>query len=321
MLKLTKRHGSPYWYIRGTLHRRYIYASTKARDKADARRFKTALEIKITQSAGRKCNAATFQEAAALYVEFRRPQKYDWLAIERLCAVIGGRLLADIHQYVLVDAANIIYSHCSPETKNRKALMLAAAILHYAARNDLCPYIRIEKLKERRPEPRAMRREDAARLIAAADGKLKLLLVFLFAQGWRISGALRLQWQDINFAEAKVRHHVFKTDEWREIPLHITTLNMLRNEATQGAVPQIGRVFPWGGKTSLYRVLQPLCQKAGIRFTPHMARHSFATWLNADGASTKEIMEAGGWRDHKSVMRYTHVDERRVRATINRIKI
>ena len=221
MLKLTKRHGSPYYYIRGTLHGRSIYASTKERDKAGARRFKTALEIKLAQSTDRKCNAATFQEAAALYLEFRRPQKYDWVAIERLCAVIGGRLLADIRQHVLVDAANIIYPHCSPETQNRKALMLAAAVLHYAAENDLCPYIRVKKLKEKRPEPRAMRKEDAARLIAAADGKLKLLLVFLFSQGWRISDALRLQWQDINFAESKVRYHIAKTDEWRETPIKI----------------------------------------------------------------------------------------------------
>jgi integrase len=321
MLKLTKRRGSPYYYIRGTLHGRSIHASTKKRDKGDARRFKTEFERMLAQSAGRKCNAATFQEAASLYIEFRRPQKYDWVAIERLCAVIGGRLLADIRQHVLVDAANIIYPHCSPETKNRKALMLAAAILHYAAENDLCPYIRVKKLKEKRPEPRAMRKEDAARLIAAADGKLKLLLVFLFAQGWRISDALRLQWQDINFAEAKVRYHVFKTDEWLTPPLNLAVLDMLRNETAQDHTPRIGRVFPWGGRTSLYRVVQPLCQKVGIRFSPHMARHSFATWLNSEGASTKEIMEAGGWRDHKSVMRYTHVDERRVRATINKIKL
>ncbi|HEY4848514.1 MAG TPA: hypothetical protein VIH87_12180, partial [Methylocella sp.] len=122
MLRLFRRPGSPYWYIRGTLHGRYIYASTKKRDKGDARRFKTELELKLARSAGQKCNAATFQEAAALYLEFRRPQKYDWVAIERLCAVIGGRLLADIRQHVLVDAANIIYPHCSPETQNRKAL-------------------------------------------------------------------------------------------------------------------------------------------------------------------------------------------------------
>ena len=103
---------------------------------------------------------------------------------------------------------------------------------------------------------------------------------------------------------------------WLTMPLNLTVLDMPRNEA-----PRIGRVFPRGGKTSAYRALQPLCQKTGVFFTPHMARHSFATWLHSDGASAEEIMEAGGWRDHKSVMRYTQIDERRVRATINKIRI
>jgi integrase len=138
---------------------------------------------------------------------------------------------------------------------------------------------------------RALRKEDAARLIAAADGKLKLLLVFLFLQGWRISDALRLRWQDINLRETNVQYHVSKTDDWLTVPLHTTVLDMFRNEA-----PGIGRVFPWGSKRAFYRVLKPLCEKTGIYFTPHMARHSFGTWLGHQGASTKEIMEpvAGG---------------------------
>jgi integrase len=219
MLKIFKRSGSPYWYVRGTLHGRTIYASTKARDKADARRFKADLEIKIAPSAGRKCYVTTFREAAALYLAFRHPQKYDLVAIERLCAVIGDRLLADMRQYILVDAARFIYPNCSPETQNRQALIPAAAVLHYAANNDLCPWIRVEKFKEHDPEPRALRKEDAARLIAAADGKLKLLLVFLFLQGWRISDALRLRWQDINLRETNVQYHVSKTDDWLTVPL------------------------------------------------------------------------------------------------------
>jgi integrase len=191
----------------------------------------------------------------------------------------------------------------------------AAAILHYAADNDLCPYIKVKKMKEKAPEPRAKRKEEAARLIAAADGKLKLLLVFLFFQGWRISDTLRLRWQDINLSEATVKYHITKTDEWLEMPLHLTVLDMLRNDG-----PGVGRVFPWGGTTSVYRHLEPLCEKTGIHFTPHMARHSFATWLNSEGASVFEIMKAGGWRDHRSVFRYTKVDVRRVRATINKLR-
>jgi integrase len=315
MLNIVKRPGSPYWYVRGTIGGQTIYASTKETDKADARRFKEALEIKIAQSAGRKCSATTFREAAALYLEFRHPHRSYELSIGRLCAVLGDRLLVDIRQRDLADAANFLYPQCAASSKNKQVFTPAAAILHYAAENDLCPYLRVKKLKERTPEPRAKRKEDAARLIAAADGKIKLLLVFLFSQGWRISDTLRLRWQDINLSEATVLYHITKTDEWITMPLHLTVLDMLRTEGSG-----VGYVFPWRGRGSVYRILKPLCEKTGIHFTPHMARHSFATWLAGENASTQEIMEAGAWRDHKSVLRYTRIDQRRVRATINKIR-
>ena len=54
MLKLSKRKGSPYWYIRGTCHGQAVYASTKTKNKADALRFKNELEIRIARSAGEK---------------------------------------------------------------------------------------------------------------------------------------------------------------------------------------------------------------------------------------------------------------------------
>jgi integrase len=291
MLRLFKREGSPYWYIRRTLPGRAVYASTKERDKADARRFKAELEIRIARAAGQKCHAATFEEAADLYIKARQPRKAWLVNIKRLSAVIGDRLLADIRQHMLVDAANALYPRCLASTKNWYVFAPAAAILHYAAENDLCPYVRVKKLAERKAAPRDMRKEDAARLIAAAGGKLRLLLVFLFAQGWRVSDALRLRWQDVNLSEATVLYHVSKTNEWLMMPLHLAVLNMLRDEPAQ-----VGRVFPWGGRTSLYRELQPLCRQAGVHFTPHMARHSFATWLGAEGASVFEIMKAGDGR-------------------------
>jgi integrase len=318
MLRLVKRRGSPFWYVRGTFAGRAVYASTKAKDKGDARRFARALEVELARSAGQKCHAATFQDAAALYLEAKPHSREPWRAnIERLCGVIGDRLLVDIRQHVLVDAANALYPNCKPSSRNSLAFAPAAAVLHYAAENDLCPYVRVKKLKERRPEARAMRKEDAGRLIAAADGKLKLLLVFLFSQGWRIGDALRLQWADINLNEATVWYRISKTDEAMPMPLNLSLLDMLRDEPQ----PRVGRVFPWRGKSSLYCHIRPLCQKAGIFFTPHMARHSFATWLHAEGASAFEIMKAGAWRDHRSVFRYTSVDVRQVRATINKIRI
>lgn len=306
---------SPYWYVRGTINKRSICASTKTRDKAAARRFKNELELKLAQTSNRKSRPVTFREAAALYLEYRHPSRADRQHIERLCAVIGDYLLADVRQHVLVDAATAIYGHCAPETRNRQAITPASSVLHYAAENDLCPYIRVRKFKEKRPEPRALSKEGARRLIEAATGQMKLILVFLFSQGWRISDVIHLLWKEVNLAEATVKYHVSKTDEWLTMPLHLKVLDMLRAEQKQ-----VGKVFHWGNKSNFYRDLRPFCASVGIHFTPHMARHSFATWLSQDGANLKEIMQAGGWSDHKSVLRYTKIDEKQVRATLNRIR-
>ena len=57
-----------------------------------------------------------------------------------------------------------------------------------------------------------------------------------------------------------------------------------------------------------------LCAQLGLTMTPHMARHSMATWLVQDGVNTATIMEAGGWKDVKSVLRYGRANLAEVRA-------
>jgi integrase len=305
------------WYVRGTVRGRAVYASTKETDKASARRFKDALETRLARLDGEQRAPVTFREAAELYLEARPHVTSRWQQnIARLNGVIGNFFLADIRQHVLVDAAGRLFPRGQAQTKNCLVIAPAAAVLHYAAENELCPHIKIKRFKEKRPQPRALRKEDAVKLIAAADGDLKLLLIFLFAQGWRISDTLRLTWADLDLVSGTVAYRITKTDEWLTVPLSEAVREALRDRP-----PQVGRVFPWRDRRAVSLVLQPLCQATGLPFTPHQARHSFATWLAAEGASVKEIMEAGAWRDHRSVLRYANVDLPRVRATMNRIKI
>lgn len=304
---------SPYWYIRGTLYGRTIDASTKERDKKAAQRFKERFEIALAKEDSERRSVATFEVAAELYMNFRNPSERDRVWINRVVKMIGALPIADIRQHTLVSAANELYPRAKPETKNRQVLGIASAILHYAAENNLCPYIRVKKFKEKAPEARAVSREVAEALIAAADEDMARLLIWLFHQGWRISDTLRVQWAHLDLSQGTVRYHISKTDDWRIMPLHPRVVAALK--ARQG----VGRVFKWSDKANLYRDLRPLCAKVGVRFTPHMARHSFATWLANKGVSPIELMEAGGWRDHKSVLRYAKLDPTRVRKTIEKL--
>lgn len=307
---------TPFWYIRGALYGRTVDASTKARDKKAAQRFKEQFELKLAKADADKSAPATFRIAAEMYANYRQPKKWDKTCLDRLVMAIGDYQLSDIRQHVLIDAANELYPNGSPATKNRQVFGIASSVLHYAADNRLCAYIQVKKLKEKAPEPRALSKEQAKALLAAAEGPMFVILTWLFYQGWRISDVLRLKWSDINEADATVKYHIGKTDEWRIMPLHPNTLQALRIFPLKD---HVGRVFPWSNKSNFYRALRPFLKGKNIKFTPHMARHSFATWLANEGVSPLEIMEAGGWKDHKSVLRYAKLDPTRVRATINKI--
>jgi integrase len=305
------------WYVRGTFRGRAVYASTKERDKASARRFKEAFETRLARLDDDERPAASFAQAAEIYLRTRTDMSLHWrLDIERLCAAIGELPLGDIHQHVLVDAANRILPKGQAATKNSHVIAPAAAILHYAATNKLCPHVKVHRLKEKKSTRRPVRKDDAEKLLEAATGDLRLLLIFLFHQGWRIGDTLRLIWRDIDLEAEIVTYRISKTDDCLEVPLADAVLEVLRAIARPD---RVGRVFPWRDLQSVYRALQPVCEAAGVTFTPHQAR--LATWQAAAGASLKEIMEAGIWRDYRSVLRYTQVDIPRVRATMNRIKL
>jgi site-specific recombinase XerD len=63
-----------------------------------------------------------------------------------------------------------------------------------------------------------------------------------------------------------------------------------------------------------------LAKRLGTTFTPHQARHTFATRRTNDGATAHDLVLTGNWADLNSVKRYTRVDIERARSVINRVK-
>lgn len=314
-----KRKGNKYYLARASVGGRDVEVSTKTRDLAAARRFAKELDRKIAEGdLPGPGETLTLARAAELYSEYRDPAKADRERIARLVAVLGRKPVADIRQADLVRAANALHGGKQPSTKNREVLRPAASILHYAARNGFCPWLRIELFREARPKTRAVSVEVAAALIAAVEtGPRQLFLLWSFRQGTRISDTLRVRWSDIDLPRQTVRLWIGKTDEWMEAPLHPEVFEQL------AAIPggdRIGRLYPWTQKTGVYRWLRPLTRSLGLEFTPHMARHSLGTWLNESGAGLRTIMAALGHADPKSSIRYQAADVEIVRAASEKLR-
>lgn len=262
----------------------------------------------------------SYADADAQYrtVKQIEPNSTEAKVLDAILRAIGqDTAAATITSVMLQTAALKLYPRAKGATRNRQVIVPASSVLHLASEEGRIPWQRYKKFQEDAPEPRAIKREQALALInSAKDLQQRAFLLFLFKHGWRIGEVLRLRWKDLDFAERTVLRHITKTNEWKVLPLQDEVA-----KAILDAVPErqrFGRVFTWGNGSNVRRWLNPLCKKLGFYFTPHMARHSFATWAVNDGVSLPELMEAGGWKDVKSVQRYGRVDRERVRAVLNR---
>lgn len=310
------RKGNRYWLARITVDRRRAEISTGATDRAAALNFAREFERRLREDRPpRPGEVVTFARAADAYLAYRDPSDAERSRVARVRAVLGQRIVAELRQADLVEAARLLKPRVAPATLNREIIRPAAAVLHYAARNGWCDWLRVELFREPRPKTRAVSVETATALVAAADDDdLRLLLVWLFRQGDRISDALRVTWADIELPAATVRMRIGKTDRWRTAPLHYELVALLANREGK-----TGRVFRWETRSGVYKPLRALCARVGVKMTPHMARHSMATWLVTAGVNLRTIMAAGGWQDVKSVVRYAASDVDEVRAAGERL--
>jgi len=311
-----RRKGNRFYLARGRIQGREYEVSTQTTDRERAKDFASAFERRIRDGdAARSREAATLSGAIRLYLEARRATAPEDRRLARIRADgIGRMALGDIRQADIDAAAWRLLPAAKPATRNRQVVAPIAAVLHYAADSGLCPYLRVRRFREPQPEARALRPRDKFKLIEAAAGAERALLVFLFYQGWRITETLRLDWAGVDLRARTARSFISKSGRWKTVPLHPAVFAALAN--LDG---RTGRVFPWAHRWAVYRWLRPLAARAGIAFTPHVARHTFATDLHRAGADAKAIKNAGSWFSEKSVFRYTADDLDHAREIIGRL--
>jgi integrase len=312
------RRGNPFYLVRGSIGGREFEVSAKTANEAAARKFARDFIQAIAENRlPGPGEALSFARAIELYIDYRDPSRADRLRLAKLAIVLGRRMVADLRQVDLVEAANIIAAEKAPATKNREVMRPAAAVLHYAATNRFCQWQRIALFREARPRTRAVSLDVASMLVEAAPhGPRRLFLLWSFRQGTRISDTLRVEWAHLDLPRQSVRMKIGKTDRWTDFPLHPELFEAL------AAIPETerhGRLFPWHQKTGVYRWLRPMTRRLSIVFTPHMARHSLGTWLNESGAGLRTIMAALGHSDAKSSIRYQDADVEIVRAATQKL--
>ena len=303
------------WIIRGRHAGRLVEVSTGTADEKLARqRYREVLRTLGAREPGPD-RVVGFAEAARAYLAFRDLDARQRADVGRLIRELGDVPVAQVTQAQLVEVAVRLYPDGAPSSRNRLVITPASAVLHYAAQQGWCPWRRIARFKEPRPQTRALSPADANRLMAAATGEARALLEVLFGTGLRISDVLGLRWDQIDLKARTVRLRIGKTQQDRILPLSALAL---RGIARLDRMAQ-ERLWSVGDRWAAYDLLAPARARSGVAFTPHMARHSVGTWLNASGAGLKTIMATLGHADPKSSLRYQDADLETVRLAWDRV--
>jgi integrase len=328
MLKLVRRHGSAFLYMRGTVRGIPIDESTgvkyeqrKLAEEIKARRQAQLLEESIY---GKRV-VATFSQAALSYLEQGGRQTY------RLADIIkhfGTTKLSKIGQAELDAAAVAVFPGMQPASRRTHFFIPVSAILRHAFKRGWCNLVSIEWPPENEGVVRWLTKVEARALINEGH-HIKPLLTFLFYTGARISEAMNLQLQDLDLDRRHVQFIDTKNGTSRGVPLHPLVVEALRamlsvHRPNGGDVfrREDGAEYPTHTRASdkIKIVFKRACKRAGItKFRIHDTRHTWATWHYQANRDLGALMKLGGWKTMEMVMRYAHTNVDELSDTIERL--
>lgn len=309
----------PHWYVRwtdehGRRRERSTGATAREGAQAFADRYFGELARRRIPGSG---EVVGFQKAAEAYKLFAKLSAQDERLVDAVANHFRDQDCRTINHAQLIAAADALKPGRAPSTKNRKVIVPAAAVLHYASRQKWCEYQRIEKFPESRRSSRKPASDATMALLfkhleepprrhpngRKGDPNLpwkRLLLAMLYELGLRISDYLRLDWDAVDLGGRRVLVRVAKTDEMASLPFSSVVLSLLANLPRKE-----GQLFPWSDRASVYKWLRRVRERAGVHYTPHLSRHALAT--AAQDVPDKKAALLGVWADPRSLHRYQHV--------------
>ena len=307
-LTVTERDGV--WYAVGTINGERVRKSLGTRDKKRAQEQCALLEARIWKrhSYGEEA-VRTFEEAAVSYLK----QGGEGRFLPRILRNFKGRALGKIKPGDIRDMAITLYPKAKPATRNRQAIVPAAAVINHGADRGWCVPIKVkqfevEKSRKHKPVDRAWLDAFMAEADRSKLPHLSAIVLFMHQTGARVAEAVRLTGDcvDINRRIAVLGRT--KTDE--DSVRHLTA-ELVGRMAALG-LRDGDPVFLYTDPKAVNRRMKAVAKRAGIeqRTTHSAGRHSFGTNAMSAGARVKDAMEAGGWKSAKLFMEtYVHTDD------------
>jgi integrase len=179
------------------------------------------------------------------------------------------------------------------------------------------------------PLPRALTMEQVRQLVAAlasaesTNRNLRdraLLLTLLYA-GLRCREAAALRWSDIDFKAGAIAIELSKMGKGRAVPLHPELKYILAQWRQVQQLVGDAPVFSLNHKhfkpTRVGKIAAGWAAAAGVRFTAHILRHTFATFALRGSGDVYAVSKALGHAQLKQTEIYISADVDQLRGAVN----
>lgn len=301
-LKIYKRGGI--WHYRGTVAKRRLRGSTGATNKDIAAQI--AAEVESRQWKHRldgPTAVLTFAQAAILYRAAGKSTRF----LDRIEDLWRDTLVRDMTPGAIRQSALTLYPRASGATRNRQAIVPTQAIINHAAESELCPHIRVKRFKTETKIKTPATLEWVHAFMARSKPHLGALALFMFLTGARISEALNVWPEDLDFKARTVKIRQSKQGSERLSHLPQPLIVALANIPRRKSRP----VFYYTARSNCIRVWRSAVKRAGIEpLSFHSCRHGFATALLHAGVDPVTVAKLGGWKTARHVFEtYGHAND------------
>lgn len=336
-LQIINRKGTPKLYIRGTIRGVTVFESTGTHDPVLAAEYRATREAEIYRGAIHGERAAVkFSKAVVGYLTQpgRQPSKHTRMAIGRVLAELGQKINCDqIDQTEHDRVASVICKPGASATTILRAVTTPIrAVLIYAETMGWCTAPKFRKVAKSGKRTDWFRPAEAEALIAGAAAHLQPLLIFLFCTGARLGEVVALDWDDVDLQHARCTLMGYRDDGSRTKsgddrivdlpPRAVAALANLGHRTGRVFLHPIGNPaakdvkfapYPlsgtnkWGtGGNQIRRSWTTAMKNAAItrQLTPHIARHSWASWHYCVHKDLLLLRSEGGWESVDMVERY-----------------
>jgi integrase len=322
-MRLYKRSGGGNWWVEFSHSGRQIRKSAGTTDRKAAQEYADRLKADLWRqtSLGDAPNIswdeavlAWLADHGSLRALSDRKDHLRWFSMH-----LKGKSLATITRPVLEQLVRLRATEkagnkhgkrpLQPATVNRYIATISAVLNYAHEREWIASVPRIGKLPEGDKRIRFLTQIEARRLLSKLPSHLAPMVEISLATGLRQANVTHLRWDQLDMRRrvAWIHPDQAKGRSAIAVPLSPAALTVLRK--------QLGKheewVFPYRGRP----IIQPAntawldaLEKSKLQnFRWHDLRHTWASWHVQNGTPLPVLMELGGWKDLKMVLRYAHL--------------